>query len=231
MPTVCAGPDNSAKISLTNRLLETNATLQYRYCDGPNILNIFDNCITCLNTVPNAKALEHCKFRTHPMRSIEVLTKENLDVEALKAACVQNPDLGQTAKIDFDLYPTAATRLPSAKIEFSTPTSGPPDPVISDLVAWLKVSFSAVAASESAAAALKVSNDSTVRIGVDVGVEVGFGGVLAILIVVCITLTRRRSARWKKSEEDARTQTLGNETSGRFGAEKGQWSSASGVER
>lgn len=59
---VCAGPENSAKISLTDRLYEANATLQYRYCDGPNILEIFDDCVACLNTVPDAQVLGQCKF-------------------------------------------------------------------------------------------------------------------------------------------------------------------------
>lgn len=59
---VCAGPDNSAKISLTNRYLQTDATLQYSYCNGLNIQNILDNCAACLNTVPNAKALGHCEW-------------------------------------------------------------------------------------------------------------------------------------------------------------------------
>lgn len=60
---VCAGPNNSAKIALTNRYLETNQALQYLYCDGPDIENILDNCSVCLDKVPNAKSLSHCKSR------------------------------------------------------------------------------------------------------------------------------------------------------------------------
>ena len=62
---VCAGPNNSIKISLTDRLLEANTTLQYLYCDGPNILDIFDDCVTCLNNVPDAQVLGQCEYRTH----------------------------------------------------------------------------------------------------------------------------------------------------------------------
>ena len=58
---VCAGPDNSVKISLNNRIYEANATLQYLYCDGPNILENFDGCIDCLNKAPDAQILEQCK--------------------------------------------------------------------------------------------------------------------------------------------------------------------------
>lgn len=61
---VCAGPENSVKISLTDRLSANNRTLQYEYCDTPNINNSFDACADCLNAAPNAKALANCKFRT-----------------------------------------------------------------------------------------------------------------------------------------------------------------------
>lgn len=57
---VCAGPDNSVKISLNNRIYEANATLQYLYCDGPNILANFDDCIDCLNKAPDAQILAQC---------------------------------------------------------------------------------------------------------------------------------------------------------------------------
>ncbi len=59
---VCAGPDNSAKRSLADRLMQTNTTLQYLYCDGPDMNNILDRCAACLDTVPNAEALKNCKF-------------------------------------------------------------------------------------------------------------------------------------------------------------------------
>ena len=60
---VCAGPKNSAKYSLTYRLLTTEATLQYFYCDGSDIQNTLDNCAACLETVPNAKVLKNCECR------------------------------------------------------------------------------------------------------------------------------------------------------------------------
>ena len=63
---VCAGPNNSAKRAMTERLLETNQTLQYLYCNGPDIENILDDCAACLDKVPNAKALGHCKSRENP---------------------------------------------------------------------------------------------------------------------------------------------------------------------
>ena len=46
---------------MTDRLLQANQTLQYLYCDGPDIDSILDECAACLDTVPNAKALGHCK--------------------------------------------------------------------------------------------------------------------------------------------------------------------------
>lgn len=60
---VCAGPDNSAKLSLTDRLFDTNTTLQYQYCDGPNIMNNLNDCLTCMSTVPDTQVLRQCKFQ------------------------------------------------------------------------------------------------------------------------------------------------------------------------
>lgn len=133
-------------------------------------------------------------------------------MKALKAACVQKPELGQTVKLDFDLYPTATSSVSSTKtgtdanIELATPTSTSPDPAISILVASLQASFSAQAASESAAAASKGSHDRSVRTKVGVGVGVGVGGFLAISAVACLIWTRYRSVRRKEAEENnART--------------------------
>lgn len=60
---VCAGPDNSAKNSLTDQLMRTDAKLQYLYCDGLDIQNTLDNCAACLETVPNVKVLRNCRCR------------------------------------------------------------------------------------------------------------------------------------------------------------------------
>lgn len=211
---VCAGPDNSVKISLTNKIYEANQTLQYLYCDGANILANFDNCIDCLNKASDAQVLTQCKFRTRSMSWIEVLTEENLDVKTLKAACVQKPEVGQTVKLDFSLFPTATSRVSSNTAESdinttsatskpATPTSISPDLASSNLVASLQASFSAVAASESAAAALsKISSDNKLRTTVGVGVGIGVGGFFAISILVCVILTRYRSTRRRKVEEE-----------------------------
>ena len=146
------------------------------------------------------------------MSYVEVLIKENLDVKTLRAACVQKPDVGQTVKLDFDLFPTATSLVSSTKtesninIESATITSTSPDPAMSILVASLQASFSAEAASESAASASKASHDSNVRTNVGIGVGVGIGGFLAISTAVCIIWTLSRSARRKKiAEENART--------------------------
>lgn len=62
---ICSGQDNQAKSALVDRLLQTNATLQYQYCeDGDGAFNkTADACIQCLNKVPNAKALANCTNR------------------------------------------------------------------------------------------------------------------------------------------------------------------------
>lgn len=124
---------------------------------------------------------------------------------------MQKPDVGQTVKLDFDLFPTATSLVSSTKTESNsnigsaTITSTSPDPAELLLVASLQASFSAVTASESAASASKASHDSKVRTNVGIGVGVGVGGFLTISTVVCIIWIRSRSVRRKKiAEENAR---------------------------
>ena len=59
---VCSGPDESAKSALEDRLLQTNATIQYQYCEDGNgaFGKIVDDCAKCLDNVPNAKTLSNC---------------------------------------------------------------------------------------------------------------------------------------------------------------------------
>lgn len=127
---------------------------------------------------------------------------------------MQKPDLGETVKIDFDLFPPAATRTSSASLaplgpartqtetEIVTLTSNPPYPPPTP-AAVSASAVSAVVASSSAAAASQASHDKNVRVGVGVGV--GVGVVLAILAVACIILARRRSAKKRNmSEEEMR---------------------------
>ena len=59
---VCSGPSNNAKSALVDRLLQTNATIQYQYCDDGDgaFSKIADDCAKCLNKVPNAKILANC---------------------------------------------------------------------------------------------------------------------------------------------------------------------------
>lgn len=59
---ICGGPDNSAKSALTDRLLQTNATIQYQYCEDGNgaFSKIAQACMDCLDKVPNSKTLKNC---------------------------------------------------------------------------------------------------------------------------------------------------------------------------
>lgn len=163
---VCAGPDDSVKLSLNNRIYEANQTLQYLYCDGPNILDNFDDCIDCLNKAPDAQVLTQCTFRTHSMILMDVLTEENLVVKTLKAACVQKPAVGQTVKLDFDLFPTATTAAASQ---------------------------SATAAVSKASSDNKRRTDIGVGVGVGVG---GFLAILILVCVIwrCRRSRSRRQA-------------------------------------
>lgn len=58
---VCAGPNDSAKRALIDRLLQTNATLSYSYCTPNKMKATLLGCAACLNMVPNAKTLRNCE--------------------------------------------------------------------------------------------------------------------------------------------------------------------------
>lgn len=62
---VCSGQDNSAKSALVDRLLQTNATIQYQYCEDADgaFSKIADDCAKCLDKVPDAKTLANCMTR------------------------------------------------------------------------------------------------------------------------------------------------------------------------
>lgn len=60
----CAGPEGAMRIAMTDRVLQTNATIQYQYCesgDGAFESNV-DDCVSCLEDVPSSMALANCMF-------------------------------------------------------------------------------------------------------------------------------------------------------------------------
>ena len=60
----CAGPEGAMRIAMTDRVLQTNATIQYQYCesgDGAFESNV-DDCVSCLEDVPSSMALANCGF-------------------------------------------------------------------------------------------------------------------------------------------------------------------------
>ena len=124
-------------------------------------------------------------------------------------ACVQKPDLGQTVKIDFDLFPPAATstsvRAP-ARTETATVIVTLTSVPLSSSLPWLATvsasSASTAATSTSAVASSKALHDKNVRVRVGVGVSVG--ALLATLAVVCLVLVRRQSKAKTISAEESR---------------------------
>ncbi|MCJ1422334.1 hypothetical protein MMC29_000214 [Sticta canariensis] len=192
---VCSGPSNNAKSALVDRLLQTNASIQYQYCDDGDeaFLKIADDCAKCLNKVPNAKILANY-------------------VSVLDAACTQQPGPGETLMLDFDVFPpvptpslSASTVSPSkaSAAETITVTNTPVYPPPSSPAELAAASSSRAAASASAVASAKTTHDNNVRVGVGVGV--GVGGVTLILAVVAVIFFKRRSAQNReKFEHEAR---------------------------
>ncbi|MCJ1467529.1 hypothetical protein MMC07_006154 [Pseudocyphellaria aurata] len=192
---VCSGPSESAKSALVDRLLQTNATIQYTYCaDGDGAFSkIADDCIKCLNKVPNAKTLANY-------------------VNALNVACDQQPRPGETLKLNFDVF-SAVSALSSSTSTASASTASSAGTVTvtntqaysspSSPAALTAASSSLAATSASAAASAKDSHDNKVRVGVGVGV--GIGGAALISVITAIILLRRRSTRNReKFEGEAR---------------------------
>lgn len=89
----CAGPSNAMESAMTDRVLQTNSTIQYQYCkDGNGAFQKNVNaCTDCLRKVPSSNALVNY-------------------LRALDQACDQQPPIGGTTplKLDFDLYNTTA---------------------------------------------------------------------------------------------------------------------------
>ena len=60
----CAGPEGAMRIAMTDRVLQTNATIQYQYCEGEDgaFERNVDDCVSCLEGVPSSMALANCRF-------------------------------------------------------------------------------------------------------------------------------------------------------------------------
>lgn len=110
----CAGPSNGMMSAMTDRVLQTNTTIQYQYCEDGNgaFQKNVNACMDCLNKVPASNALVNY-------------------LRALDQACDQRPPIGGSTplKLDFDLYNTTA---PPSTTESSpaavTVTSSPHTP-------------------------------------------------------------------------------------------------------
>lgn len=140
----------------------------------------------------------------------------------MKDGCVQKPKVGQTLKIDFDLFPTAATRIASssssARIEivtkiFTPLTSATPSQTPSPSAAMFASSASTIATSSSTTTTAAASSHDKKAVRVGVGVGVGVGGALAIAgaVVICLILSHRHrlTQRKQQSEQDARALARG----------------------
>ncbi len=60
----CQGPDYDAKAALVDRFQLINVTLQYQYCETGNgaFAKVADDCVKCLESASNSKAMANCTF-------------------------------------------------------------------------------------------------------------------------------------------------------------------------
>lgn len=210
----CQGPNNNAKTALVDRLLQTNATLQYQYCETENgaFPKVADDCVKCLEKVPNSKAMANCtsiraQWESDHQTADTDIRWETLDVKALNVACTQKPALGKTLKLDFDLFPDVSTQSPTpsrtqsgAVVTITANPVYPPPSAVSVISASAASQSSAVA---TAAAQAKAKSDRSRNLGLGVGLTAG--GVVAILAILGLIFGRRRAKRNRLvAEEQAR---------------------------
>ncbi|MCJ1471118.1 hypothetical protein MMC07_009766 [Pseudocyphellaria aurata] len=173
---VCSGSGNSARAALVDSPVQKDVALQYQYCQNEDkaFSKIVKDCLKCLNEVPKAKTLSNF-------------------VNALNVACDQQPQAGETLKLNFDVFAAVST-LNSSTVTSTASSAGsvratvtPANPPSSSSAVLAAPSSSGAVASASAAAPA----NNIVRVGVGVGV--GIGGAALVLAGTVIILFRRRS--------------------------------------
>lgn len=152
-----------------DRILETNATLQYQYCNnGDGAFNeTVESCKDCLRHVPSSNVLINC---TSPRLTLLMtwLTESASDLRVLQEACQQRPTIGGNTpvRLAFDLYNTT---LPP-----STTSTTPARTTVT--------SFANPLTSES----------NSYNNNLALGIGLGLGIPLCILTVVLVFRYRRR---------------------------------------
>lgn len=112
----CAGPSNSMLSAMTDRVLQTNTTIQYQYCEDGNgaFQKNVNACMDCLRKVPASNTLVNY-------------------LRALDQGCDQKPPIGGSTplKLDFDIFNTTAPpSTTSSSPAAITITSAPHTPTL-----------------------------------------------------------------------------------------------------
>ncbi|MCJ1463389.1 hypothetical protein MMC07_001996, partial [Pseudocyphellaria aurata] len=201
---VCSGSGNSARAALVDNLLIPDIGLQtWRYCQNGDgaFSKIANDCMKCLNEVPQAKTLTNF-------------------VNALNVACDQQPSPGQTLELYFDIFSAVATLNPSSTASLAgivTVTRTPANPPTSSSVGIVTVavtpanplsSSSAILAAPSSSRAVASASAAPAnnRVRVGVGVGVGIGGAALVLAIIIFrgrsthnreVFEREAQARWE----------------------------------
>jgi len=175
---VCKGPSGAMQQALVDRVLQTNATLQYQYCNnGDNAFNkTVDSCKDCLQHVSSSNVLINCA-RPRLSLLLILLTESASDLRVLQEACQQRPKIGgdTPVRLSFDLYNT--TSLPSS-------TSTIPAKIT-------VISSTTVLASHS--------NPRAIKLGISIGI--GLGIPFCILAATLLFCYRRRHHQHKIEKE------------------------------
>ncbi|MCJ1466849.1 hypothetical protein MMC07_005470 [Pseudocyphellaria aurata] len=184
---VCSDSDNSTRLALVDHLVKNHPYDALQYCQNENgaFSKTVDDCMKCLNELPNAKTLANF-------------------VKALKAACDQQPQPGENLKLDFDVFAAVSTQNSSTSTASSTSivtvsvTPANPSTSSSATVAVTSAnpptsSSAALAAPSSSRAVASASAAAPANDRVGVGVGVGIGGAALVLAMTAIILFRRRS--------------------------------------
>ncbi|KAL1967125.1 hypothetical protein VTN77DRAFT_3416 [Rasamsonia byssochlamydoides] len=159
----CSGTCQPMILPMTDKLLETNMTLQYDYCTTYNgsFTSTVQNCIQCLEGANGTKVLANY-------------------LRAMDIACKQRPPPGTALNLGFNVfdvnYNAAATTTTSVLSSSSSSTASPThSTAITSSTGSSSTNSSSVSSASSSSSSSSSSN--SVKLGVGIGVSLGVASV------------------------------------------------------
>ena len=170
---------------MLDRVLDTNMTLQYQYCNSSNgaFMTHVGSCMDCLSKVPSSKVLVNCTREPSSPLRLSILTML-IDLHALQEACQQRPTIGghTPVRLSFDLYNTESNPPISSTTAITTSPANTSTAVIT------RVSSTAASLASSAGVSVDSASHTDVaamKLGVGIGLGLGLPIVFIGIILSC----------------------------------------------